>query len=634
MNEKMKQYLDLLEPELNEHEAYAILERICGFHRIQATPGFSDAANACAELLEEQGIHTNVLPFPADGHSNCTTRRVMREWHCKEAWCEVEGVRIADFSAAPMSLIARSAAWNKPQEMLELVMVTPDMPPLQGDLQGKLIFAHDMDPLLCDYAIQLGAAGVLTDYVTNREEHYQVLRSTAFWWHEEDSETKYFGFVISPMQGDALAARCLSAAAENRSLTAKCYVDAEFCDGSLTMLEASIPGTNPEEEILLMAHLCHPRPSANDNASGCAALAECMLALQRIITRGALPRPCRTIRALFLPEMSGSYEYAAAMNPERKALAAFNLDMVGGKQSLGIGPLTLTLLPYCCPSFVGDLADMLLHEVSERYEQFSQEGVPLNVLTSEFHGGSDHSIFSDPTVGVPCLMLGQWPDPYYHTSGDTPDRVSPSTLKASALIAASYSAILASFQAEHIPDILGHTACRMVTDLESIRSSNRMGKINDEALARALNLRLKYYLELVDSVGVFCSDQQSSTLIATEKDRFAAIGAAFGANAILPKASGDTRVFERTFIGPIDDSLFAAKSAGCVPLFQSYLKNHRYRIPGFIQCEIQTQYYIDGKRTVEEIIAQVLTNLPYGDREGILAYFAFLEAANLIRPIA
>ena len=43
-------------------------------------------------------------------------------------------------------------------------------------------------------------------------------------------------------------------------------------------------------------------------------------------------------------------------------------------------------------------------------------------------GGSDHALWLDPSVGVPCPMLIQWPDRYYHTDHDTPDRCDPDSL--------------------------------------------------------------------------------------------------------------------------------------------------------------------------------------------------------------
>ncbi len=61
-----------------------------------------------------------------------------------------------------------------------------------------------------------------------------------------------------------------------------------------------------------------------------------------------------------------------------------------------------------------------------------------------FSGGSDHYVLSDPSVGIPTPMLIQWPDRFYHTSADTPDRTDPQSLARSGSLAAAYAYWLAT----------------------------------------------------------------------------------------------------------------------------------------------------------------------------------------------
>jgi hypothetical protein len=63
--------------------------------------------------------------------------------------------------------------------------------------------------------------------------------------------------------------------------------------------------------------------------------------------------------------------------------------------------------------------------------------------TTPFSGGSDHYIFSDPTVGVPMAMIIQWPDKFYHTSADTLEKVDPISLARSGSLAAAYAYFVA-----------------------------------------------------------------------------------------------------------------------------------------------------------------------------------------------
>ena len=650
MNEKL---MNLLQETISAQRAYDNLKRITSHHRIQASSMFHEAAEDVVSLFASYGLKADILAFPATGKPTCTTRRTIRAWDVTDAWLEAGGIRLVDYQTKPMSIMPRSTACDYRETPLSLYMVEPGTEPADIDLTGKIIFAHDVEQSECRWAVERGAAGIVTDYVTNRKLHYDALRSTAFWWDETEGG-KYFGFVITPREGDALAAQYRTAASAGQEIPVRCFCDAFFYDGALEAVQAVIPGKRPDGEILLTAHLCHPKTSANDNASGCASVIEAMCALQHLIGSRQIPVPERTIRALLIPEFSGSYEYAELLIAGKapSAAAALNLDMVGGRGSLGYGHIDLTMLPYCTASFVGDLAWMILQDVSERFEDFTEDELCYHINASGFHGGSDHSVLTDPTVGVPCPMLGQWPDPYYHTSNDTIDKVSPSVLKGSALTAAAYAAVLSSFRSEDIDDIAAEVLCRMVKDIEKLFRRSRSGRLTEAAARHTSALRRAYYAEVMKSFLAFAPDAQEK--VSALQDRVYALADALGVDAkdpciqdadvqdadaqsAGPRNSGavrvDTRVFKRTFIGPVDDSEFAAGCAGCRDLFHAYLKNHRWRIGGFIQCEIQTQFYLDGKRTVSEIIDLVTADLGYGDAEGITAYIGFLEAANLIVPV-
>src|SRR5262249_22255735 len=60
-----------------------------------------------------------------------------------------------------------------------------------------------------------------------------------------------------------------------------------------------------------------------------------------------------------------------------------------------------------------------------------------------YSGGSDHAVLVDPTIGVPCPLLIQWPDRFYHSSFDTPERCDPRSLALAARCAATYAGALA-----------------------------------------------------------------------------------------------------------------------------------------------------------------------------------------------
>ena len=84
-------------------------------------------------------------------------------------------------------------------------------------------------------------------------------------------------------------------------------VDASHQSGSYGFATAAIRGTDKaDEDIHFTCHLDHPRPGANDNASGCVSILETARTLNALISEGILPQPSRSIRFLWPAEIEGS----------------------------------------------------------------------------------------------------------------------------------------------------------------------------------------------------------------------------------------------------------------------------------------------------------------------------------------
>jgi hypothetical protein len=119
--------------------------------------------------------------------------------------------------------------------------------------------------------------------------------------------------------------------------------------------------------------------------------------------------------------------------------------MVGADQSQTGSVMLLERPPDAAASFVPDLLEKLREELShEAKSHTGMSSFPLyRYATTPFSGGSDHYIFSDPTVGVPMAMIIQWPDKFYHTSADTLEKVDPVSLARSGSLAAAYAYFVA-----------------------------------------------------------------------------------------------------------------------------------------------------------------------------------------------
>ncbi|MDF2626737.1 MAG: Peptidase family [Symbiobacteriaceae bacterium] len=466
----LRPLLDLLAGDFSGQNCLENVEAIVRHHRIQASPGYRAAAHECVTRLQSAGLEPFITTYPATGRDWQWSNLTPQEWACTDAELWLLGPngerleRLAWFAETNLSIIQRSCATAPEGVTAELAVVDDAEQPAswQGrDLQGKLVLVGNGDiHRMLHLAQKAGAAGLVTARMTYQPPVRPVgdlpdaLQYTSFWWSPR--EAKGWGFVLSTRQGERL--RQLVGQGPVR-LWAR--VDARFCDGTIENVEAVIPGTS-DEEVLVVSHLCHPRPSANDNATGPATVMETARVLQKLIAEGRLARPRRTIRFLFPPEMTGTYAHLARKRHQdiEAIKAALNVDMVGQKQDLTGSVLLCEYPPSACPSFAGDLLALVLDEVAAEAAPLSGSGRRYALFrhaVTAFSGGSDHYILADPSVGVPCPMIIQWPDRFYHTSADTADMCDPAMMRRVGLMTGAY----AYFAANAGPDEAKWLACEM-----------------------------------------------------------------------------------------------------------------------------------------------------------------------------
>lgn len=437
--------------------AWQNVAEISRYHRIQASPGYRAAASYVAAELEAVGLAVRVLSYPANPEASYWSLGGWQEWDCREATLYLIGADgnqelLCDFRACPTSVIQRSASFDGEAEVV-LLEDGSDPKHFDGlDVRGKLVLSDGDPAQVYELAVsERGALGILCDRMEakvpgrSKLDMPDVRRYTSFWWAREHRPC--FGFVLTPRQGDRFR-RLLRASADGErqaGLRVKAHVDARLYDGAMEVVEARIVGRT-QEEVLVVAHLCHPQPSAHDNASGCGAGMEAAGALRRLIDRGALDETTRSVRFLFVPEINGTYAYLADHEGQlANWIAGLNLDMVGGDQRQLDCTFTLERPPEALPSFAPHLLERLREVLFDDITDLGSRGrFPLfRHAVGGFTGGSDHMLFGDPTVGVPMPMLIDWPDRYWHTSADTLDKVDPVMLGKVSVLTAAYAYWLA-----------------------------------------------------------------------------------------------------------------------------------------------------------------------------------------------
>ena len=662
----LRKTLEKTRLEFSGQRAFQHVASICQHHRIQASPGYRDAAVYCLRALQEADLDAEIITFPADGQTTYWTQQMFEEWDCQQARLDLlspEARCLADFAVEPMSLIQRSIGTPPGGVIADIVWLKEGddaAPYIDWDLTGCLVFTNGDINKVRQWAVeQKGAVGIISDRlaelppVRHRFDIPDALQYTSFWW--TGREKRCFGFVLSPKAGDQLRHLCdqtwqehLANPARPGRPRARAQVVASCYTGSLEDVTALIPGET-DEEIVVAAHLCHPRASANDNASGVGTALEVARSLQALIVNGILPRPKRGIRILLIPEMTGTYAYLATHEPQiPKMMAAINLDMVGGKQELCQGPLLVEYPPDAASSFVGDVLAAIMDAVSQETKNLA--GTAAYALfkhaVTPFSGGSDHYIFSDPTVGIPCPMLIEWPDKYYHTSADTLDKVDPEMLYRVGCMTATYAYFLANLSLSDVPWLFSECRSRYLQQISVLLRPWDMVTDGSATLAETrqkLEYRLERRLAELADVGRFlraaeqsafaCELEQEVTLLGEVTERlWGHFLGQLGKTAASPATCRDCEpqyrlVPKRLFRGPVS---FRGKLEQLALeerlAYQEFVKHH----PAAQLSPTYLIYWADGKRSLQEIDQLVWMEIGVSDSAFALRYFQLLESLGLI----
>ncbi len=605
----MKNRADLFMKEVSPKRLYTSAKEISSHHRIQVTQGFRDAANLVCKKLKENGIDAKVLTYKADGDTWYLQNKMFEEWKINKAvlYLDDPEMKLCDYDEEPISVCQRSYPCDF-SEGLELVFMDKgtDEKAYEGiDLKDKIIFMHENFHKF-EWAFEKGIKGFVTDYIDvnssrNRHDLYHSLTYTSFWWKHTENEIHPFGFVLSPCMGDQLEK--IYYERKNKGLTTvlKGVVDSEMNPGIMEVVEATLPGET-DEVVLLSSHLCHPKASANDNASGCAANIEVLRVLKKLIDEGKIKKNRRTIKAIFMPEFTGTYAYLYDHNDYAKMLGALNLDMVGGNQTRAYGPITLTLLPDSMPSIVQSLSHMSLDLAGRETDNLLDEKISFtHYVTERFFGGSDHLVFSNPDFSIPCCMLGQWPDRNYHTATDKMDVIDPEVLAFSTRVALNFAYGLSNLEEKQLPQIFDYLHKEMVESFAYINDSLNEGKITKQMAHDCIVNKTEFFKNAVKDLKRIMPDVSEKTVNREVKyvDLSGQLYLSYlGLNEGM-KFEEDNRIYVKKFIGPIQsmDDNVAISSDSAKALYKEY----KDKYPSFNDVADRCVCYIDGIKTVSEI---------------------------------
>ena len=637
---EIKESIQIISQAVSGEEAYGYAGAICGYNRIQLSGGYDEAAAYCGQTLREAGVESRILPIPMEKGSRLWAQTGFDGWTCRSATLRLTSPveeLLCDAAEVPTSLIQRS----RPASLRRAPVILLDRgsdPAAYGDLdlRGAVVFAPDAPHAAYRWATaQRGAAGIITDYIPPTFTKNRALMPDArsyfnFFWQKD--EEPFFGFVITPRQGDALQALCRQTEAAWRRGEGERFplcdveIEAESAPGCVHVVEALLPGESGQE-IVITAHLCHAKPSANDNASGCAGAMAIMTALHRLLRGGQLPPLRHSIRMLLVPEVSGTFAYLATHEEQiGRMKAAINLDMIGRRQEGRSGMLGILATPDALPSFVIDLMAYVRRLSNREAPTFNIGGyvTPFHSQILEYNGGSDHYVYCDPTVGVPCITFMQWMDKNYHTSSDVLENLDPEMLHKSASMAACWVYALANPDPGDLPHAFAHMRERFQAVLHTAAQREmtpgltygELCAYETDVFRQASEDALRFY------------GQEAGALIQAQERALRLLAELETPGAVPPAAQGDSRIPRRNFRGPLS---FVGESLDDRAEQEIQALSDRY--PGLYGYHSVNQFIlfrVDGKRTVSQIARLVGLESRYYSEGYVSGYLDVLARCGVI----
>ena len=445
----IEKFLDDILGVVNGQKAWDWVAKISQYNRVQASNGYHDSLETIKEELLTLGFEDiEHFKSPADGETITWGYQAPYQWEIEtgELWVvEPEKTKLCDFNDIPTSIITHSKSCNDTTEIVDIGVGDKKEEYNRDDIKGKIALMSCLIFKCRQYIEESGVIGVIYYPDLNRtRDNFDRRIYNGFFTNKERMNNAKFGFSISYNQ-----AMHLKDLLKKGPVKVNATIKSEFIKGNLEVLTTSIKGTEfPDQEIVIIAHLCHPLPSANDNASGAAGLLELARAHKHMIDTEILEWPKRTLRFVWVPEFNGTVPWMKYHEAKmRNVLASINLDMIG-EHPLKIGyPLEVNLAPRSTPSIINDITSFFVKKIADHPKGIAFNGtkIPMSYRLRSFDGGSDHVLFIDSYFGIPSLMFGH-EDLHYHSSMDTVEYCDSTELKRVIAMALSISYIFSNIE--------------------------------------------------------------------------------------------------------------------------------------------------------------------------------------------
>ncbi len=461
-------YLKTFQDLFDADQAYRSTEFFTRFWRIGGGPGFDSCVGFIEQELGRQGFQEGERAGDSKRYFIQEDKPRQQVWTPHNAVLSLEMPErrvLHSYDQTPVLLCKNSFSTDLIAPLVYVKGGETEADYEQVSVEGAIVLCDAPASRAFRIAMTKGAKGVISSHVPTHnipDQHPDIIAEGSIPY---DTTYKAFGLKISRPSSEELRSML-----SYQQVKVRIQIQTSFALTPVKTLIAEIPGTSrPDERIVLIAHLDHYKPGANDNASGSATLLEILRSITRGIEEGRIEPPARTLTFLWVDEYEGT-GFWMNRHPDalEKVKAAFVLDMVGGNPEKTGGIFRVERMPdpgavwFRYPDqhsgwgagswdreklFGSYLNDFYLSIIRERSSTAN-----WRTAHNVWEGGSDH----DPFLwkGIPAILSWHFPDFAYHSSMDGIENISPAEMKHAGVSVATAAMMLAAGSEETAREVL------------------------------------------------------------------------------------------------------------------------------------------------------------------------------------
>ncbi len=566
-----------------------------------------------ADQYRDLGLESELLFFPADGRSIYGDRHFPLAWDIDEAWAEVAGERVADYAECSYSVVPFSADSGG---LREGFLVPLEKLPASGSLENTVVLISNFpNSKLIAGLMERGCQAFMT--AVDTQPVHPSLEDSRRWFNDlfgagqiDERSRTCVGFSLTPRIARGLLEKYHASGA----LPLRYLMRTRTYSGQVPAVTALIPGES-ERCFFVTAHAYEPH--ATNDVAGVACSLESARSLASLIAAGKLPKPKYSIRFFHGLENFSLYAWGLR-NPEqmKNAIGGVSLDSfgrleAGGKREHFVLRRSLNVHP----SNQHALAREILSRVA------LDSGIAFAVKEGS---KNNEDLMQDPQFGPAWNLLygSLWEEPlesyprcyFYHSSIDTPDKLSPEALAAAGNFAASLAYFMAA-AGDSEQDYLADLSCqdwkRIVE--EKCREALRLQDTDSaKRCLRAQRLAAWRRLALVSGKAAIDDNQLAEDFLKFAERRVnAALQVLYGDQTPALKSKQHQQIIERTLPGPIGLGNISEELRDLAAEALGYRSDEYW----CFDESGSNLYFFDGQKTVFEVALAVWATRVYGAHE-------------------